>query len=477
MTLPVLVTVKGTIKTAAGPQSGKFVFVRSTPLLPAAGDDNSYVIPEQVVAVVGVDGILNQPLYSGNDPAASPTGWTWEVRPHFPHWKTPFTIVVPYDAIDAQIDLNKIAPVPPDEDGQLYALVNHTHSGGGGGTGIDPSSTVVSEVTYGQAASAGNVAFYSRGNHTHGTPPAPNAAAISDSTVTGRALITAANSAAARTTLALGGAAILNVGATAGDVAAGDQAATLLAAHTAAADPHPQYLTLAEGNAAYDATGLAASLLAAHTAAADPHTQYQLESTLTETVQDLVGAMVVEGTGIDVVYDDAGGTLTIAATGGGGGGTTPATVQGYVTANNAAGNDVTHADTSGAWALMETSLQFSIAAAVGDHVYAELGCLFDQGVSLNNWFELVVVKAGAVVRYASTGNSTPAGSAEGDPAIYPVAGGRFRGSTPFIAFVAGSGDINAGTITFGVSYKGPGDGKVFVSSDRPFRYYARNDHQ
>lgn len=51
-----------------------------------------------------------------------------------------------------------------------------------------------------------------------------------------------------------------------------------IAAHEAAPDPHPQYLTPAEGNAAYDAIGAAASAVSTHEAAADPHTQYQKES-------------------------------------------------------------------------------------------------------------------------------------------------------------------------------------------------------
>lgn len=51
-------------------------------------------------------------------------------------------------------------------------------------------------------------------------------------------------------------------------------AAAAVAAHEAAGDPHPQYLTAAEGNAAYEAAGA----VAAHAAAADPHTGYQKES-------------------------------------------------------------------------------------------------------------------------------------------------------------------------------------------------------
>lgn len=43
-------------------------------------------------------------------------------------------------------------------------------------------------------------------------------------------------------------------------------------------------------------------------------------STLTESVQDIVGAMVSAGAGISVSYDDSSGVLTVTNTGGGGGG-------------------------------------------------------------------------------------------------------------------------------------------------------------
>jgi len=78
-----------------------------------------------------------------------------------------------------------------------------------------------------------------------------------------------------------------------GKEVAGASAASM-AAHLAASDPHPQYLTPAEGDAAYaslaalagkENTGVAASLLAAHVAAADPHPQY-----LTQTEGDALYA-------------------------------------------------------------------------------------------------------------------------------------------------------------------------------------------
>ncbi len=68
-----------------------------------------------------------------------------------------------------------------------------------------------------------------------------------------------------------------DVGAdTAGTAATASAAA--VAAHTALADPHPQYLTPAEGNAAYDASGAATSAVSTHVADSDPHPQYTTQS-------------------------------------------------------------------------------------------------------------------------------------------------------------------------------------------------------
>lgn len=44
--------------------------------------------------------------------------------------------------------------------------------------------------------------------------------------------------------------------------------------HEAAADPHPQYLTPAEGNVAYEPKNAASTAMTAHTGEADPHTAY-----------------------------------------------------------------------------------------------------------------------------------------------------------------------------------------------------------
>lgn len=78
--------------------------------------------------------------------------------------------------------------------------------------------------------------------------------------------------------------------------------------------------------------GLKASVDAASTAdrARANHTGTQAASSisdLTETVQDIVGALIVAGTGTVVSYDDTAGTFTITATGGTGGTTDPEIVR------------------------------------------------------------------------------------------------------------------------------------------------------
>jgi hypothetical protein len=154
--------------------AGRLVFTRTTVIFPSASDDDNFLIPGQTEAIVAADGILSVPLYAGNDPAASPTGWTYDVRPDFPGWKKPFVILVPFDAPGGEIDLNDLAPVPQDGTGELYALVAHTHPGGGSVT----YGAVSAQTTYGLASNSGSEDSISRSDHRHGTPALPTPSAI-----------------------------------------------------------------------------------------------------------------------------------------------------------------------------------------------------------------------------------------------------------------------------------------------------------
>lgn len=77
--------------------------------------------------------------------------------------------------------------------------------------------------------------------------------------------------------------------ADAAESAANSYTDSAMSTHEAAADPHPQYLTSTEGNAAYDALGAASSAVSAHEAAADPHPQY-LTSAEGNAAYDALGA-------------------------------------------------------------------------------------------------------------------------------------------------------------------------------------------
>jgi hypothetical protein len=53
---------------------------------------------------------------------------------------------------------------------------------GGAPPVLSPSNTVVAETAFGQASSAGVAGTYSRGDHTHGTPPEPSGGSAGDRT-------------------------------------------------------------------------------------------------------------------------------------------------------------------------------------------------------------------------------------------------------------------------------------------------------
>lgn len=182
-------------------------------------------------------------------------------------------------------------------------------------------------------------------------------------------------------------------------------------------------------------------------------------------------------TGVPTAPTATGGTNTtqvattafVAAAVGGGGGTAATFARGYITTG-----DLTMVTDAG-W-VVQSGTAFSIAAVVGDDIEATVNCLLNTGGAGADYFDLVVVVGGAIVRAASSGTATPA--VEGDPAMYPDVDVVFRGTHSSLAFSAVSGDISGGTVTFALAHKGPGGGtpKIYASTAYPFRWSARNDH-
>jgi hypothetical protein len=120
-------------------------------------------------------------------------------------------------------------------------------------------------------------------------------------------------------------------------------------------------------------------------------------------------------------------------------------------------------------------LSLVLPAVVGDEVTLTVDCMFDMTLSAADFFELVVLVGGAIVRCGSNGTATP--PAEGDPALYPSQNVRFRGSHVSMSFQVASGDLSGGNVTFGMAHKGTSAAaKIYASATFPFRWTARNDH-
>jgi hypothetical protein len=164
---------------------------------------------------------------------------------------------------------------------------------------------------------------------------------------------------------------------------------------------------------------------------------------------------------------DARVTTLESAPGGGGGAAAPTFVRARVTS----GDITTSADA--AWAVVP-GLSLSLPAATGDDVEVTASFLLDQLGSAADFFDLVVLVSGAIVRAASSDTATP--TAEGDPALYPDQDVRFRGSTTSMGFTVASGDRDGSNVVFGFAHKGTGGAKILASASYPLRWRARNDH-
>lgn len=445
MAFPALIVINGTLKKVDGsPEKGRIVFQSSVDAL--SSTDSTVIVPSYSVAELDDNGAFSITLPASNDPSWNPSPWTYRVSEQISAGKREFRTIVPYDADGGQFDYTHLVPAI-DVDAQLYSPYNHTHSGGGGDsvtwddvqgkpTTFPPSThnhddryyTEAEVTTFLAGKENTGVAATLVSNHESDTT---NVHGISDTS----SLVTDSDL----------GSAIAAIDFPVDSVSGKTGTVTLVKGDVGLGNvDNTTDLNKPVSNATQTALNGKANL--SHTHA---------ESDVTNLTSDLAS--------IDSRLD--------ALEAGGGGGTSATFVRGYVTSG-----DFTGTDTSGAWEIVSGSPAFVIAAAVGDHVEIEVDCLIDMNNSLTDWFEIGVVNGSSIVRYASTDGSSPASSGEGDPSIYPVAGGRFRGSTIRQDLVAASGDINGGNVTFKFLHKGPATGKVFASSDRPLRYRIRNDH-
>ncbi|MFF5029261.1 hypothetical protein ACFY2J_34260 [Streptomyces collinus] len=106
----------------------------------------------------------------------SPTGWTYRVDAKFTNgagWTRYLTL----PKASPSVQLADVL-VPDPVAGAYTVLVDPSSI-----DGATASDTVVSETTFGQSPSAGTSAAFARGDHTHGTPPAPSGGGGAGSTI------------------------------------------------------------------------------------------------------------------------------------------------------------------------------------------------------------------------------------------------------------------------------------------------------
>lgn len=492
MAFPTLIVINGTLKKVDGtPEKGHIVF--QAPVSALSSTDSTVVVPSYRVATLDENGTFSIALPASNDPSWNPGNWTYRVIEQLSSGKREFRTIVPYDALGGQYDYTNLVPAI-DVDAQLYALYNHTHPGGGGDS-VDWADIVGKPSTFPPSTHNHDDRYY-----TESEILALFAAVdYPVDSVNGKTGVVVIN----KSDVGLGN--VDNTSDTSKPVSTATQtalngkenagvAASLVSAHSSdTTDVHgiadttvlvsdsdlatalgaidypvdsvagkTGAVTLVKGDVGLGNVDNTSDLNKPISTATQTALNGKANTSHTHTESDVTN-LVSDLSDLDSRVSDLEA--------GGGGGASATIVRGYVTSG-----DFTGTDTSGAWEIVSSSPSFVIAAAIGDHVEIEVDCLLDMNNSLTDWFEIGVVNGASIVRYASTDNSSPAGAGEGDPSIYPVAGGRFRGSTIRQDLIVTSGDLNGGNVTFKFLHKGPATGKVFAGTDRPLRYRIRNDH-
>lgn len=214
------------------PARGAILFYPTVDRVRTASDVTILKMTDPIKATL-TNGQLNVLVPATNDPDVSPSGWGYMVLEQFTNRRNraPYIILAP---AGADIVLSEQTPVQPPE--HLYRQVLSVN-------GEFPDANGNVEVT----ASVASVEWDNVEDKPTTFPPSAHTHAIAD---------------------------VTNLQSTLDGKEASGTSAASMAAHIAASDPHPQYLTTAEGNAAYDASGTASSAVSTHVAAADPHTQY-----------------------------------------------------------------------------------------------------------------------------------------------------------------------------------------------------------
>ncbi|WP_367137915.1 hypothetical protein [Saccharothrix sp. HUAS TT1] len=131
--------------------------------------------------------------------------------------------------------------------------------------------------------------------------------------------------------------------------------------------------------------------------------------------------------------------------------------------------NITLPNTSGGWQAL-AGLEVQLPASEGHWV--EIGAHGMRSDASNAFLDLAVIVGSQLVRYLSTGTSTPL--VEGDPAWYADPSAEYPNLTTPRGFVVESSDLDSGQVRFVVAAKANGLGTMYASTDFPFYMCAKN---
>lgn len=240
-------------------------------------------------------------------------------------------------------------------------------------------------------------------------------------------------------------------------------AAGLVAAHEAASDPHSQYLTATEGNAAYSALG--------HTHSISNVTGLQTALDGKADDGDIPQpAGVADFPGSIGQFNQVGvGTKWAHSDHSHSGAMLPIMREAYIKSGNVNLNTG-----SSSWGALPTFPTLSIPASAGHKIGMSFSAL--RQTNANLVMDIGVLVGGTIKRWLGgnyTDSSLPPGGYEGDPTIYhtalPSTGGERR-------FTVTNNDLDSGNVVFAVLCKVNGAGSALLLADtiNPFYWQATN---
>jgi hypothetical protein len=228
-----LVTV--TCRFDLPPDGGAAGAIQFTAAHPLTGATDNTIVPPFTVPGRFTSGACTVQLPATNDPQWTPQGWAYTVEVQVGAARFTGTLQLDYQATTVELaDLVQWDGAA--QPGQSYIPLSQKGAAGGvatlGVNGLVPAS----QLPPSSGGSGGAV------DSVNGRTGAVTLVAtdVTDSTAVGRALMRAADAAAARTAIGAGTSS-LALGTTSTTAAAGDAPAAAIAAHVAAADPHTQY--------------------------------------------------------------------------------------------------------------------------------------------------------------------------------------------------------------------------------------------